>query len=138
MIKCIVAALSALTIMTASAAHVVLDNGETRLIKDDEQVFIVKKNKRLWFLGKKAQPLDLGEAEVVTPPPPVVDDGPEVGSREWCEAFDTSGSYTFERQDFDRLCDTNEDGEYNYCDDYVPFENGFTFEDQDFVRECSS
>ena len=130
MIRYVVAALSALTILSASAAHLVLDNGETRLIADDEQVFIVKENQRLWFLGKTDE-----EPPVEEPP---VDDGPEKGSREWCEAFDTTQPYSFDTQDFDRLCDTNDDGKYNYCEDYVPFQNGFTFEDQDYVRECSS
>ena len=139
MIRYVVAALSALTILSASAAHLVLDNGETRLIADDEQVFIVKENQRLWFLGKKATPIDLGKADEEPPvEEPPVDDGPEKGSREWCEEFDTTQPYSFDTQDFDRLCDTNDDGKYNYCEDYVPFQNGFTFEDQDYVRECSS
>jgi len=139
MIRYVVAALSALTILSASAAHIVLDNGDTRLIADDEQVFIVKQNQRLWFLGKKAQPIDLGEAPVEEPEDPPVVDGPDVGSREWCEAFDTEEEgYSFDRQDFDRQCDTNSDGKYVYCEDYIPFQNGFSFEDQSYYRECSS
>ena len=32
--------------------------------------------------------------------------------------------------------DTNGDNVYNYCDDYVPHKNGYTFEDQWFYRMC--
>ena len=61
----------------------------------------------------------------------------ERGSTEWCTySTDRITTITFESIEVQRTCDTSGDNVYNYCDDYVPHKNGYTFEDQWFYRMC--
>ena len=69
--------------------------------------------------------------------------GCEVGGLEYCtyyqdaEESDTTG-YSFEDQYFRRSCDTNADGRYDFCLDYVPHVDGtYTFLDQSYYRYCA-
>jgi len=65
--------------------------------------------------------------------------GCEFGSTEYCTYFFDSfaGGVTFESVNARRACDTNDDGVYNYCDDYVPHKDGsYTFRDQWHYRMC--
>ena len=59
----------------------------------------------------------------------------EVGSQEWCEAFDTSASFSFATITWDRYCDTNGDGEYNMCDWYEPT-GVMTFQEIEYQKQC--
>lgn len=64
--------------------------------------------------------------------------GCEFGSTEYCTYFfdQFDGMVTFDSINARRACDTNNDGVYNYCDDYVPHKEGYTFEDQWHYRMC--
>lgn len=67
--------------------------------------------------------------------------GCEVGKVQYCTYFSDSlaneTGWTFDRSTMLRDCDTNGDGEYQYCLDYVPHaDGGFTFEDQSYYRYC--
>lgn len=131
----------------ALSAELVLDDGTRITIKPDEKVYIT--TKKLYTRGKKVDPIDIDGDVVVVPVDPVDPitaecsvEYPELcaeGSVEYCtynqEAWD--GTPTFDSQDWLDRCDTNSNGLYKYCEDYIPFQNGFTFEDQNFVRFCS-
>ena len=65
--------------------------------------------------------------------------GCEFGSTEYCTYFfdRPDQTITFESVSALRACDTNDDGVYNYCDDYVPHKDGgYTFQDQWHYRMC--
>ena len=65
--------------------------------------------------------------------------GCEFGSTAYCTYyFDQPDlQLTFEYVSAQKACDTNEDGQYNYCDDYVPHKDGgYTFQDQWHYRMC--
>lgn len=50
---------------------------------------------------------------------------------------DREGDFTFETSTFLSACDTNADGRYDYCLDYVPHaDGGFTFGDSSYYRYC--
>lgn len=120
----------------ALSAELVLDDGTRITIKPDEKVYIT--TKKLYTRGKKVDPIDIDGDVVVVPVDPVDPITAEC-SVEYCtynqEAWD--GTPTFDSQDWLDRCDTNSNGLYKYCEDYIPFQNGFTFEDQNFVRFCS-
>lgn len=65
----------------------------------------------------------------------------KIGSVQYCtysqDKQDREGGYTFETSTYLKSCDTNADGRYEYCFDYVPFlSGGYTFEDQTFMKFC--
>jgi hypothetical protein len=69
--------------------------------------------------------------------------GCELGSLKYCtyyqdaEENDSTG-FSFEDQSFRRACDTNADGRYDFCLDYVAHVNGtYTFLDQSYYRYCA-
>lgn len=65
--------------------------------------------------------------------------GCEIGSDAYCTYYQDQwdGMITFESINFQRSCDSNDDGQYNYCDDYVAHrDNGYTFQDQWHYRMC--
>lgn len=141
---------------TAHSATLILNDGSRVGIADDEQVFISK-----FDLYRKqgdevngitytpADPVLLDPEVVVVPPKPVEPscllngkDDPSlcpIGSVAYCtHYFDQPDlQLTFEYIAAQKRCDTNTDGVYNYCDDYVPFENGYTFADQWWDRMCN-
>lgn len=59
----------------------------------------------------------------------------EVGTREWCEAFDPTDSFSFATISWDRYCDINDDGEYNMCDWYEPT-GLMTFQEIEYQKQC--
>lgn len=67
--------------------------------------------------------------------------GCEMGSTQYCTYSQDArtDTITFETTYFLRACDSNADGRYDYCLDYVPHaDGGFTFEDQSYYRYCGS
>lgn len=53
-----------------------------------------------------------------------------------CGKFDPSVGLTFEFLDWQDQCDGNKDGKYDFCEDYSPFQSGYTFVDQEWQRTC--
>ena len=50
---------------------------------------------------------------------------------------DREGGFSFETSTFLSACDTNADGRYTYCLDYVPHaDGGFSFGDSSYYRYC--
>ncbi len=65
----------------------------------------------------------------------------DMGSTKYCTYSQDArtDAFTFETSTFLRACDTNADGRYDYCLDYMPHANGgYTFEDQSYYRYCGN
>lgn len=66
-------------------------------------------------------------------PEPEVD--PEVAKVQYCQNFDTSQGLTFDYLDWKDQCDTNDDGEYKFCEDWV-YTGPITFQAVWWNRGC--
>lgn len=71
-------------------------------------------------------PVEAADDPVIEPPvPPVVKPpvgvpaDPELAAIEYCQNFDTSQGLTFDYVAWQNQCDTNRDGEYKFCEDWV-------------------
>ena len=67
---------------------------------------------------------------------PEVEVDPEIAQVTYCQNFDTSQGLTFEYVEWQRSCDTNKDGEYKFCEDYVA--PTLTFQSVWWGRGCKS
>ena len=67
-------------------------------------------------------------------PEPEVD--PEVAKVQYCQNFDTSQGLTFEYVNWQKQCDTNEDGEYKFCEDWT-YTGPLTFQAVWWNRACT-
>ena len=55
---------------------------------------------------------------------------------EYCQNFDTSEGLTFNYVNWQKRCDTNEDGEYKFCEDWV-YTGPLTFQAVWWNRACT-
>lgn len=96
----------------------------------------------------------LSETLIVTPvlpleasvEPPVASEEPEEpvlfehGYNGTCASYVAQGPSTFdgmyEDQRWSETCDSNGDGVYNFCEDYIPYQEVFTFTDIDYKWAC--
>ena len=94
------------------------EDGTTYTLKENESVFISSGSvfsKTTYNTGAVYfTPLEANtKRDFVSSPT----DGIEVGSHEWCESYvPWSEGFTFNMQWWQRVCDTNGDGEYNESD----------------------
>ena len=123
-------------------ATLTLNSGEVIEIYPDEKIYISRDS--LYTLGQAAS--EVQRDSDTEPPLPTPDTcSPSsisscvVGSVKYCTFYQDkrASGISFEDQAFLRACDTNDDGEYRFCDDYKLWVNGFTFIDQTFLRNCS-
>lgn len=143
-------------VSTAHSATLILNDGSRVDVRDDEQVFIstfdlYKKqgDEQSGVTYTPAEPVLLDPEVIVVPPKPeqptCLKNGAEdpslcpIGSVAYCTHFfdNFDGTVTFESVNAYKMCDTNDDGAYNYCDDYTPYTEGFTFGDQWWNRMCN-
>lgn len=126
-------------------------DGSTYTLETEERVYVAEPQKlftkRDYSNGnvtfKGAVPNQ--KRDYVEPP----DNGSEgeMGSVQWCETYvPWSEGLTFNMVWWQRICDTNDDGEYNFCEDYIPkqgltFGGGSSTSDPDDLRyeeECAN
>ena len=103
------------------SAQIYIDypDGTTYTVKEHERVFVTPadvyiknsyQNGGVYF--QRIHPSTQRDS-TYTPPE---NEGYQVGSHEWCLNFDTTAPYSFETQNWKRLCDTNGDGVYDADD----------------------
>lgn len=147
-------------VSASHAATLILNDNSRVQILEGEQVFISKSDlyrkqgdESTGVTYTPADPVLLDPEVVVVPPKPVEPscllngaENPELcalGSVQYCTHFQDredrgeGQGFTFEYQAFLRACDTDGDNRYNYCDDYTPFTEGYTFADQWWDRLCN-
>ena len=67
--------------------------------------------------------------------PPVTYEDPELAEIAYCQNFDTSQGLTFEYVAWQQRCDTNKDGAYKFCEDWV-YRGPITFQAIWWNRGC--
>ena len=134
--KKILALLLALPIAASAATVINYDDGSTLTLTDDEKIMVTKGKlyqQRTLNNGRTIQFKEFAETsrrDYVAPPDDGVDDE-QLGSHAWCKAYiPWSQGLTFDMVAWQRVCDTNNDGQYGCGDD--------TFDASDDAAVCPS
>lgn len=121
------------------------DDGSTYTVGENEEVYVAPKNTRLFTVQTYAKgnvyfrvQAPWAKRDYVAPANTTDDaftDVDENGFSQACADFDTSQGLTFSFIYWDRICDRNDDGEYNICDYYEPTGSA-TFADIQYNKQC--
>jgi len=127
------------------------DDGSTYTVGENERVYVASKHTRLFtvqtysggnvyfYVQAPWSKRDYVEPETTgsTGSTGSFTDVDKYGFSQACADFDTSVGFTFGYLSWQKMCDTNNDGEYNICDYYEPTGSA-TFADVQYNKQCLS
>jgi hypothetical protein len=124
------------------------DDGSTYTVGENEEVYVAPKDTKLYTSQTYAKGNVIFRvraphagrdyvAPATTTTTGSFTDVDEYGFSQACADFDTDQQVTFGYIYWQKMCDTNNDGEYNICDYYEPTGSA-TFQEIQYNKQCSS